>query len=253
MHPDLPNHIYKLRKSIYGLKQAPRAWFAKLSDRLISLGFRCFAFDSSLFILRTDSICLFTLVYVDDIIVTRSSSQSISDFINFLASYFPVKDLGPLHFFLGIEVTRNNAGLFLAQNKYISDLLLKTNMHNCISISTPMYVSKYFFAIDGNAFEDPQWYRSVVGSLQYLAFTRLDISFAVNCVCQFMRNPHLTHWKAIKRILCYLNHTCHFGLHFTSSSACSLSAFSDVDWAGCPDDRRSTSGYCLYFGSHLIY
>ncbi|KAF5465898.1 hypothetical protein F2P56_015863 [Juglans regia] len=67
-----------------------------------------------------------------------------------------------------------------------------------------------------------------------------------------MHNPRLPHWKAVKHILRYLKHTCHFGLHFSASFTFTLSAFSDADWAGCPDDRKSTGGYCVYFGNHLI-
>lgn len=114
-----------------------------------------------------------------------------------------------------------------------------------------MFVSEKISFFDDNAFEDPQWYHSVVGSLQDLAFTRPNISFAVNRVCQFMHNSRLPHWKAIKWILRYINHTRHFGLHFTPS-AHSLSTFSDMDWTGCSDDRRFTGGYRVYFGNQLI-
>ncbi|KAF5465899.1 hypothetical protein F2P56_015863 [Juglans regia] len=165
VHSDLPSYVCKLKKSIYGLKQAPRAWFAKLSDKLLSLGFRCSASDSSLFILRTASTSIFILVYVDDIIVTGSCSKLIYEFVQSLGSYFPVKDLGPLHFFFGIEVTCNTKGLFLSQCKYINDLLHHTNMNNCKSVTTPMSTSEKLSAFDGCAFEDPHWYRSVVGSL----------------------------------------------------------------------------------------
>ncbi|KAF5470623.1 hypothetical protein F2P56_011125 [Juglans regia] len=115
-----------------------------------------------------------------------------------------------------------------------------------------MSTSVKLTALDGCSFEDPSLYRSVVGSLQYLAFTRPDISYAVNCVCQYMHSPRLPHWQAVKRILRYLHHTKSLGLHFTSSSQHTLSAFYDADWVGCPDDRRSISGFCVYFGSHLI-
>ncbi|KAF5464008.1 hypothetical protein F2P56_014124 [Juglans regia] len=107
-------------------------------------------------------------------------------------------------------------------------------------------------AVDGPSFEDPQLYRSVVGSLQYLSFTRPDISFAVNRVCQFMHCPRLIHWQAVKRILRYLRLTSTFGLHLSPISSFKITTFSDADWAGCPDDRKSTGGFCIFFGSHLI-
>ncbi|KAF5447193.1 hypothetical protein F2P56_032762, partial [Juglans regia] len=252
VNPDYPHFICKLRKSLYGLKQAPRAWFAKLSSRLLDLGFHASASDSSLFILSHSSDSIYVLVYVDDIVVTASTTSLITDFILALRQSFPVKDLGVLHYFLGIQVSRNSSGLFLSQHRYIANLLSRTNMHQSKTVSTPMASSTRLTAVDGPSFEDPQLYRSVVGSLQYLSFTRPDISFAVNRVCQFMHCPRLIHWQAVKRILRYLRLTSTFGLHLSPISSFKITAFSDADWAGCPDDRKSTGGFCIFFGSHLI-
>lgn len=99
VNPDCPNHVCKLKNIIYGLKQAPRTWFAKLTDRLLALGFQSSRLDSSLFVLHTSSNFIYVLIYMDDIIVTGSSSQLISHFISSLSIHFPVKDLGSLHFF----------------------------------------------------------------------------------------------------------------------------------------------------------
>ncbi|KAF5470759.1 hypothetical protein F2P56_011250 [Juglans regia] len=253
VNPDFPNYICKLRKSIYELKQAPRAWFSKLSSKLLSLGFHGSVFDSSLFIFSANSHSIYVLVYADDIIVTASSQSLITDFISSLRSDFPVKDLGVLHFFLGLEICCNSTGLYMSQSRYITDLLHRTNMQTSKPVSTPMCSNVKLSTVDGPSFEDPHLYRSVVGSLQYLAFTRPDLSFAVNKVCQFMHCPRVPHWQAVKRILCYLRLTTNFGLHFSpSSSPPKLTAFSDADWAGCPDDGKSTGGFCVYFGSHMI-
>lgn len=125
-------------------------------------------------------------------------------------------------------------------------------MLNAKPVSTPMASSTALSATDGHDFSDPKLYRSIVGSLQYLSFTRPDISFAVNKVCQFMHSPRDTHWSAVKRILRYLKNTLHHGLLIRKSSSPRLRAFSDADWAGCPDDRKSTGGYCIFFGDNLI-
>ncbi|KAF5470468.1 hypothetical protein F2P56_010982, partial [Juglans regia] len=93
---------------------------------------------------------------------------------------------------------------------------------------------------------------SVVGGLQYLSLTSPDIAYAVNKVCQFMHCPKLPHWTAVKRILKYLKGTLNFGLSFKKSSKLNLQAYTDVDWAGCLDDRRSTGGFCIFLGHHLI-
>jgi hypothetical protein len=99
---------------------------------------------------------------------------------------------------------------------------------------------------------DSTRYRSIVGGLQYLILTRPDISFAVNKVCQFLHSPSLVHWLAVKRIIRYIKGTIKNGLHIKKSGSRLVSAFSDADWAGCPDDRRSTGGFAVFLGSNLI-
>ena len=100
--------------------------------------------------------------------------------------------------------------------------------------------------------DDPTEYRSIVSGLQYLNITRPDISNAVNRVCQYLHAPRSSHLSVVKRILRYLSHTISYGLHLRSTSSCAVSAFSDVDWAGSLDDRRSTGGYLVFFGRNLI-
>lgn len=95
-------------------------------------------------------------------------------------------------------------------------------------------------------------YRSLVGALQYLTLTRPDISFAVNKACQYLHAPTTAHWTVAKRILRYVRHTLSVGLTFSKSTSTLVSAFSDSDWAGCLDDRRSTGGFAVFFGPNLI-
>lgn len=104
IHPEKPHHVCCLKKSIYGLKQAPRAWFQTLRKFLCDYGFVNSKSDSSLFILRTTGLVLYTLVYVDDIIITGNSSCKVAECIVALARSFSIKDLGNLHYFLGVEV-----------------------------------------------------------------------------------------------------------------------------------------------------
>jgi histone deacetylase 1/2 len=100
--------------------------------------------------------------------------------------------------------------------------------------------------------DDSTRYRSIVGDLQYITLTRPDISLSVNKVCQFLHSPNIVYWTAVKRILRYLCGTVSVGLRFSKSDSMLVSAFSDADWAGCPDDRRSTGGFAVYLGSNLI-
>jgi histone deacetylase 1/2 len=249
-----PHYICKLEKSLYGLKQAPRAWFARLSSKLQSLGFTPSKADVSLFIYKHGSVTIYILVYVDDIIVVASSAQAADQLLVQLRQTFPVKDLGRLGFFLGIEVKHQQDGLHLSQQKYITDLLAKTNMTQAKTVSTPMASSEKLSRHVGVPLsaEEMTRYRSTVGALQYLTLTRPDISFSVNKVCQFLSAPTDVHWSAVKRILRYLKFTMSYGLLLQKSSTTLLSGFADADWAGCPDDRRSTGGHAIFLGGNLV-
>ena len=246
--PQFPSHVCKLRKSLYGLKHAPRAWFDKLFTTLISLGFQHSTSDASLFVLKAP-VLVIVLVYVDDILVTGPNSDACNLFIQKLSSIFPVKNLGPLHYFLGLEVQHSTQGLFLHQSKYLLDLLQKTKMDGAKPCTTPLSSIKLDHT--GPLISDPTEYRSIVGALQYMTWTRPDVSFAVNQVCQFMHTPRESHLQAAKRILRFLKGSITHGLWFKKGTL-HLSAFSDADRAGCPFDRRSTSGYCIFLGSNLI-
>ena len=157
-----------------------------------------------------------------------------------------------MNFFLGVEVSQTAAGIHLCRQRYISDILKRANMSLAKPITSPMSSSATFSKFDGVKFDDATLYRSVVGALQYLSITRPNIAFTVNKVSQFMNEPQDTHWSAIKRILCYLKHTIDHGLFIKKCSSNQLFAFSDADWAGCPDDIRSTSGFCIFLGSNLL-
>jgi hypothetical protein len=191
---------------------------------------------------------------VDDIIVASSSSDVVDALLSDLKSDFALKDLGPLHYFLGIEVKQYSDGLLLTQEKYTNDILNRVGMLKCKSIPTPLSVDEKLSLSEGTSLssEDAMAYHSVVGALQYLTRTCPDISFSVNKVCQFLHCPTSQHWYAVKRILRYLCGTMGFGLHLCRSSSLFLSAFSDADWASSADDRRSTGGFAVFLGPNLV-
>ena len=158
-----------------------------------------------------------------------------------------------MHYFLGVQVSSLPDGsLFLSQEKYANDLLLQINMLHAKSQPTPMISSLRLTKDGSTAVPDPTVYRSTVGALQYLTITRPELAFSVNKVCQFMHAPQEHHWKAVKRILRYVAGTTAHGLHLHPSSTSSIMGFSDADWATDLDDRRSTTGYCVYLGKNLI-
>ncbi|XP_019451717.1 PREDICTED: uncharacterized protein LOC109353811 [Lupinus angustifolius] len=273
--------VCKLNKAIYGLKQAPRQWFERLKGTLHKLGFQVSKCDNSLFIHTSSTYKLYILVYVDDIIVTGSSPPHVKQVIIDLSHTFALKQLGPLDYFLEIEVKhRPNGSLFLSQTKYIKDLLDRANLSSAKSSFTPMASNCKLTKHGTNFFEDPTFFRSIVGALQYATITRPDISYSVNKVCQFLEKPLVSHWTAVKRILKYLQGTQTLGLTINSADSASsnskasstipfnyansapskskasstipLIAFCNADWASDMDDRKSTFGACLYLGPNLV-
>lgn len=196
---DKPSHVCHLQKMIYGLKQAPHAWYTELKTYLLSLRFNNSLVATSLFVLRVGNDFVYLLVYVDDILVTGSTITGIQRILNLLAEHFSVKDPEDLRYFLGIEAHMTETGLHLSQRKHILDLLQKYNMIDAKLVGTPMASSPKLPLTSGIILSDPTKYRRLVGSLQYLAFTRLDIAYAVNHLSQFMHRPTQDHWQAAKK------------------------------------------------------
>jgi hypothetical protein len=250
--PSAPTAVCLLQKSLYGLKQAPRAWYQWFSTYIRQLGFTSSASDTSLFIYKDGDNVAYLLLYVDDIMLTASSTSLLQHITARLHSEFAMTDLGDLHFFLGISVTRSADGLFLSQRQYAVDLLRRAGMSECHPTATPVDARCKLSATDGAPVSDPTEYRSLAGALQYLTLTRPEIAYAVQQVCLFMHDPREPHLALVKRILRYIKGTLHIGLHIGTAPVDSLTAYSDADWAGCPDSRRSTSGYCVFLGENLV-
>ncbi|KAJ9545573.1 hypothetical protein OSB04_025280 [Centaurea solstitialis] len=251
VNSSFPDHVCRLRKALYGRLQAPRVWYHRFAVYLSSLGFLSSKTDTSLFTYHRGSDTIYLLLYVDDILLTASSPTLISMVISQLSSEFPMSDLGPLSFFLGIAASRSKSGLFLSQSAFAQEILARADMVSCNPCSTPAD-TKTKLAVDGEPVSDPTLYRSLAGALQYLTFTRPDIAYAVQQVYLFMHDPRLPHLNALKRILRYLKGTLSHGLHITPSAVDRLVAYSDADWAGCPNTRRFTSGFCVYLGDNLV-
>ncbi|KAJ9551935.1 hypothetical protein OSB04_015980 [Centaurea solstitialis] len=246
-----PDHVCHLKRSLYGLKQAPRAWYHRFAHHAATIGFQHSRTDSSLFILHTAKATAYLLLYVDDIILTASSTDLLQQIIDKLSREFAMTDLGSLHYFLGISAVRSSTGLFLSQRTYALEILEMANMTNCNPCRTP---AEPVHKLDssGTPVADPTLFRSLAGALQYLTFTRPDIAFAVQQICLYMHDPREPHLHALKRILRYLRGTLDHGLQLHISPTSSLIAYSDADWGGCPATRRSTSGYCVFLGDNLI-
>jgi hypothetical protein len=133
----LPDYVCRLKKSLYGLKQAPRAWYQRFADYVSTIGFQHSTSDHSLFIYRQQSDMAYILLYMDDIILITSTHALRKSIMSLLASEFAMKDLGPLSYFLGIDVSRHPDGLFLSQSTYASKIIERAGMTSCKPSATP--------------------------------------------------------------------------------------------------------------------
>jgi hypothetical protein len=158
----------------------------------------------------------------------------------------------PLHFFLGIHVQRSLSGFFLHQAKYAKDIFDRAGMVNCKPAPTPVSTSSKSSATDVSPAPDGSFYRSIAGTLQYLTLTRPDLTYAVNQAYLHMHVLHDSHWALVKRILRYIRGTTGHGVHIYGSAGVQIKAYSDADWAGCPDTRHSMSGDCIFIGDSLV-
>ncbi|CAN6715703.1 unnamed protein product [Malus baccata var. baccata] len=206
------------------------------------MGFTASLSDTSLFTKKDGDDLVILLLYVDDIILTGSNTSKINTAIQELSEVFDLKDLGRLTFFLGLQIHyKDNGDIFVNQTKYIKDLIHKTGLESCKPATTPCKPHNSMLVTEGKPLANPSIYRSIVGSLQYLTFTRPDIAFVVNLVCQFMTSP--------TDILVRYNSA---GICYSATAAVSLNAFSDADWAVDLNTRRSVTGYVVFLGQNPI-
>ncbi|XP_051147006.1 uncharacterized mitochondrial protein AtMg00810-like [Andrographis paniculata] len=192
------------------------------------------------------------LFYVNDMIITGDDASDISDLQSYLSQKFEMKRLGPLHYFLGLEVFDSPDGFFLSRTKYASDLIAGAGLTDCQVAYTPLAYDVRLTPHDGSLLDDPTFYHQLVGSLIYLTITGPDIAHSVHIVSQFMAIPMTSHHSVILHILRYTKGTLLHGLHFFSHSSLTLSGYSEADWAGDPTDRRSTTGFCFFLSDSLI-
>lgn len=162
-----------------------------------------------------------------------------------------MKDLGPLSYFLGIQITCTQFGLTPTQSKFSFDVLLRFHMENSKPTNTPCCLSTRLLPHDGIALTDPTKYRSMVSALQYLTFNRPNLAFSVHQLYQFMSSPTSAHLEAAKHVLRYVWGTLTHGISITPGPL-TLTAFSDADWSGYPTECCSTNGLLVFLGPSPI-
>jgi hypothetical protein len=249
---EYPNHVYKLSKALYGLKQAPRAWYECLRDFLITSGFKVGKVDPTLFTKTISKDLFICQIYVDDIIFGSTNKSSCEEFSRIMIQKFKMSMMGELKYSLGFQIKQLQDGTFICQTKYTQDILKKFGMKNDKPIKTPMGTNGHLDLNTGGKFVDQKVYWSMIGSLLYLCASRLNIMFSV-CMCaRFQANPKEVHLRAVKRVMRYLVYTPMFGLWYPKGSTFDLIGYSNVDYAGCKIDRKSTLGTCQFLGRSLV-
>lgn len=258
---DPKNMVCKLTKSIYGLKQASRQWYFKFHQVLTSYGFETNVVDECVYHKFSGSKHIFLVLYVDDILLATNDINLLHDTKRFLSKNFEMKDLGDASFVLGIEILRDRSRgiLGLSQRSYIEKILIRFGMQNCKSGETPVAKGDKFSLSQcpKNSLEIQEMqkipYASAVGSLMYAQVcTRPDIAFIVGMLGRYLSNPGMDHWKAVKRVMRYLQRTKEYMLTYRRSDKLEVIGYSDSDFAGCQDSRKSTSGYIYLLAGGAI-
>eukprot|EP00253_Pinus_taeda_P006200 PITA_06200 len=226
--------VCKLKISLYSLKQALRAWYAKMDSFLLSQNFERCKSDPNVYMLRTHDSLLILVLYVDDLLITSSSASAIATVKRALHDRFLMTDMGPLHFFFGLEISQDATGIKLSQAKYARDLLEIFRMADCKPAPTPFLFGVRLEDGGDTPLVGNTLYRQLVGSLLYLTHSRPDLSYAIGAVSRYMQKLHELHWNAAKRILRYVQGTITFGIHYVAGSALNLLGFTDSDWGPSP-------------------
>ncbi|CAL8083511.1 unnamed protein product [Prunus armeniaca] len=250
--PHHPNDVFRLKKALYGLKQAPRAWYGRLSSHLLGNGYVRGSVDKTLFVKRFKRDVLIAQMYVDDIVVGYTSDLHVQEFIHVMTSEFEMSLVGELNYFLGLQIKQSHDGIFISQSKYAKNLVKKFGLEATKSVRTPMSTSAKIHRDLHSKSVDQTLYKSMIESLLYLTASRLDIYYSVGVCARFQSDPKESHLFVVKRIVKYVSGTVEFGLWYTYDTCVNLVGYSDADWAGCSDDRKSTSGGVFYIGNNLV-
>ena len=244
--------VCKLHKSLYGLRQSPRAWYAQLHTALLAWKLLQSHADPNLYFAHIQDHTIALLVYVDDIIITRSNTHLITQLKRYLQRTFQTNDLGPLHRYLGVQFDTVPTGLHMHQTEYALSILTLFNMDNCTPAYTPLPEGLIMSKVSDTPPVDATLYRMLVGKLLFLTKTRPDIAHAVSVVSRFMQEPREIHLQAAKHILRYVRRYPDVGLFFKQGEENYLHGYTDADYGQDIDDRISVGAYIFFIGNSPV-
>jgi hypothetical protein len=247
---DRNTHVCRLKKDLYGLKQAPRAWYGRICSFLTSLGFTKSKVYSNLYFKVMNDELVILLLYVDDLFLT-GEENIIIDCKKKLFAEFEMKDLGLMHYFLGLKVWQSLEMIFLNQGKYAIEILKRFDMLECKAMNTPMETKLKLLVDTLSKLVDSTLYRRIIGSLMYLTNTRLNICFVVNTLSQCLGEPRRVHFVAAKHVMRYLKGMLDFGLCYNGDHDFGPVGYTNSKWVGSVSDRKSTSICCFSLNSTM--
>jgi len=250
--------VWRLQRSLYGLKQSPRAWYRELDAFLKSLGFRRTISDQSIYVRLDTGGLIIVGVYVDDLTIAAERKDTLAAFKSSMSARYSMKDLGDIHFILGLQVRRNRGTrtLHLSQEQYVRAVLARFGMDACKPAKSPLPTKCVLTKrMEGEVAVNPQQYLKAIGSLMYAMLgTRPDLAFAIGLLARFSSDPSEAHWNSVVHIFRYLVHTQELGITFAPGLD-ELEGFTDADFATSdPERRRVTSGYVFkLWGGAISY
>lgn len=245
--------VYKLRKALYGLRQAPRAWFSKIESYFIREGFKKCDMEHTLFVKTGEQgHILIVSLYVDDLIFTGNCESLILEFKESMKKNFDMTDLGKMSYFLGVEVLQRAEGIYICQRKFAREVLERFEMGTSNGVRIPIAPGVKLSKKGGGAALDTTLYKQMIGSLMYLTVTRPDLSFVVGLASRYMEAPTEAHFQVVKRVLRYVKDTVELGILYKREGKSSLQAYTDSDYAGDLDDRKSTSGFVFLIAGGAV-
>jgi hypothetical protein len=255
IHPDFPDHVLLLLKTLYGLKQSAFDWYNTFKGVLTgpNLMFKRIESDHAVFIVQHKGSIVYLALFVDDMLIIGNDKAFIAEVKSKLSAHFKMKDMGITKRFLGMEINRNtNGDVILSQCHYIERMLQRFGMQDCKPVYTPLDKNTQLHKRDYDPSNpdppaDQTLYREIIGSINHpTIWTRPDVSNTVSKLSQYLHDPSIHHMAAAKRLLRYFKATSHFTLTYSASESLKLVGYADADHANDVDDRKSFSGYCFY-------
>ncbi|KAJ4717014.1 Retrovirus-related Pol polyprotein from transposon TNT 1-94 [Melia azedarach] len=260
--PGKEDYVCKLKKSLYELKQSLRQRYKRFDSYIIEIGYTRSPYDCCVYYSKaTNGSLIYLVLYVDDMLIAAENKYDVQKLKDLLSVEFQMKDLGAARKILGMEIYRDRSKkkLFLSQKGYIQKILSRFGMSTTKPIDTPSAANAHLsVAFASKSVEEKEYmsrvpYASAVGSLMYaIVCSRPDLAQSVSVVSRFMGEPGKEHWQAVKRIFRYLKGTFDVGLIYRGDTQCLVTGFSDSDYAGDVDSRRSMTGYVFTLGSSVV-